>query len=117
MGWLHDFEFPTKTAIVAGVKTSSFWGEDFVVLDFDEKPRHIWCLVLCPSGKSKIFQILLRPGTDPGEGWGYKIVPEDDGPLAYNCPKRLISGASKTHNSYAIEWRNRVLSSPVNSKL
>lgn len=63
-----------------------------------------------PDGHREVSAIvcLLRQTRDVDYyNFGYKDMPEDMGPIAHNCPERILNLLTPTDNEYALEWRRK----------
>ncbi len=67
--------------------------------------------VTYPDGRRKevsAIVCLLKQGQSAYyNNFGYKDMSEDMGPIASNCPERILNLLTPTDNKYALSWRKR----------
>jgi hypothetical protein len=69
--------------------------------------RHFWMAIkIKNTGRSFVCLFLLGGGFR--EGWGFKDVSEDMGPVDIDCPVELLDMTDEPTEGYAVEWRKRV---------
>lgn len=59
------------------------------------------------QGSARYLRVCLLD-VKPGFGWGYKVIDEDAGPCAKNCPVRLLDACSPPASAGAARWREQV---------
>jgi len=107
MGW-YGTQCATRAELIRELtapEKSESTGIERKVLAYSTAGNILWSVweITCPDG-DKVRHIgcdLLRPSKD---GWGYKPMTEEDGPVYYTCPLKYLEMVPEKRP----EWRAQV---------
>lgn len=113
MGWtfLDRNTAPNKTALVSYLTRPLYWGSGYTLIDHATAGPRLWSLVERKADGLRFVALhLMEDGSasDNWTGWGYKDMDETVGPSYYDCPLRILNGATMEPIAYAAEWREKV---------
>jgi hypothetical protein len=107
MGWSFEWHDRGRKAFIESLTGAKHFSEGYEPLEHRVVGNNVWQLVLHKATNRK-FICLDLIAKARGEGWGYKGLSEDMGPVEVNCPLSLLNKADPPMEGYAVEWRERV---------
>ena len=105
MGWTYSPCWPNRAALLHYLRSPERIGSHAKLLRSSALGNHHWFVYELQDGQRVIGLDLMASGRS--DGWGYKSLSEDMGPVACDCPLALLELAGKARG-HAHEWRERV---------
>jgi hypothetical protein len=107
MGWTFSYTDVGRKAHIEYLTSAKHFSEGYTPLEHRVVGNNVWQLVRIDATGRKMITLDLI-AKQRGEGWGYKGLTEDMGPVEVNCPLSLLNKASPVTEGYAVEWREKV---------